>query len=108
MSWYLAVDIQHSKGKTGEKIAITGELTIYTVTELLRRLRAIPDLGKKNLTLDLSAVEQLDGAGVQLLLQLKKRMAEDRTLRVNAVNPLIEPVFQLLHLNPKTLCGATA
>jgi anti-anti-sigma regulatory factor len=87
-------------------MSFDGELTIYTVVDVYRELSQIKNLGQKNLTLDLSATTQLDGAGLQLLLYLKKILAENREISINAVHPQIQPLFQLLHLRWENLTGA--
>ncbi|MCG6574416.1 anti-sigma factor antagonist [Pseudomonas sp. AF32] len=49
------------------QVSIDGELTIYTAAELAAQL--LPCLGNMpRMTLDLSQVTEMDGAGLQLLL----------------------------------------
>ena len=100
--------IQFSNEKKSDVLAFTGELTVYTVMEVYRELSQIPNLGKRNITLDLSGAEQLDGAGIQLLLYLKKALAENCEFTISAVHPQLQPVFQLLHLSWQNLAGAAA
>lgn len=65
----------HDAARTGDAhpgtLPITGELSIYNVAELkqscLEALRASPSL-----RLDLSEVTVMDGAGLQLLIMLKR------------------------------------
>lgn len=101
--------VEYSGGKTSDRLIFAGELTVYSVQDTYRELNQIQSLGQKNVILDLSATEQLDGAGVQLLLQLKKSLAgKNCALTLCAVHPQIQPVFQLLHLRWEDLAGAAA
>src|SRR5688572_25814136 len=100
--------IQYSGGKKSDALNFDGELTIYTVADAYRELSQINNHGQKNLTLDLSATIQMDGAGLQLLLYLKKILAENCEISINAVHPQIQPLFQLLHLRWENLTGTAA
>jgi anti-anti-sigma factor len=52
-------------------VAIDGELTIYTAAELAGQL--LPKLGDTpHLHIDLSQITEMDGAGVQLLVMIKR------------------------------------
>ena len=77
---------------------IEGELTIYQAGELapvlLAALAAAPVLA-----IDLSRVTELDTAGVQLLMMLKRAArAQDRELQLLAHSPAVLEVFELLNL----------
>lgn len=100
--------IRYSRGKKSDSLSFEGELTIYTVADAYRELRQIQNFGQKNLTVDLSATEALDGAGLQLLLFVKKTLAEKREFSINAVNPEIQTVFELLQLHWENLTGVAA
>lgn len=74
------------------QISIDGELTISTVAEIKATLSAA--LGQKeNVVLDLRNVEELDTAGLQLLLAAK-RLGDKRVRFINHS----EAVFQILEL----------
>lgn len=83
---------------SAKAIGIEGEMTIYTAAEqyagLRQRLRE-----SKELELDLSEVTELDSAGVQVLMMLKKEMEQARgTLHlVNHSRPVVD-VYELLDL----------
>lgn len=101
--------IQFSGEKKGDRVIFDGELTVYTVMATYRELSQIQNFGHKHVTLDLSATAQLDGAGIQLLLYLKKMLAvKNCQLTISAVHPQIQPIFQLLHLRWEDLSGAAA
>ena len=81
-----------------EPLVIDGELTIYTVAETAARLR--PHLTERRLYLDLSAVSELDGAGLQLLLWLRETLhARGGALRLVAHSPVVAEVLGLLQLS---------
>ncbi|WP_454834175.1 STAS domain-containing protein [Pseudomonas lini] len=78
-----------------QRIAIEGELSIYTAAEWKRRLDDLIGQGG-NLELDLGAVQELDTAGLQLLIMAKKE-ATDRNQQLllsNHSQPVLE-VFEL-------------
>ncbi|PAU66692.1 hypothetical protein BZL41_00280 [Pseudomonas sp. PIC25] len=66
------------------QLAVAGELTIYTASEWKPRLLA-PLLEDEHLELDLGAVQELDTAGLQLLL-LAKKEARARSLTLQFCN----------------------
>ena len=82
-------------------LRIEGELTIYRAAELCDALKGAlagaPDRGA--LEVDLSAVTEMDSAGVQLLIAAK-RSSEDsgRALRVAGLGPAAVEVFDILQL----------
>ncbi len=81
-------------------VRIQGEMTIYSANadkqQLLAALMDYPGL-----TLDLAQTNELDSAGVQILLLLKQEAerANKALHLVNHSDPAIE-VFELLHLSP--------
>jgi len=82
-----------------DQLRLTGELTIYTVAEILTRLRA-PLAEHPVLALDLSEVTELDGAGLQLLLWLRETArARGSALHLVTPNPAVRRVIELLQLH---------
>lgn len=81
-----------------EALVLDGELTIYTVAETATRLRL--QLAERHVCdLDLSAVSELDGAGLQFLLWLRETLrARGGTLRLVAHSPVVAEVLGLLQL----------
>ncbi|MYM36939.1 STAS domain-containing protein [Duganella sp. FT50W] len=79
-------------------LSLDGEMTIYraadlkvTVLEALRKTRA--------LEIDLSAVTELDTAGLQLLMLAKQTAAaEQRELRLVRHSPAVVEIFAMLDL----------
>jgi len=80
-------------------LRIEGELTIYRAAELKDTLLAAI-AANDTLEIDLSAVEEFDTAGVQLLM-LAKRVATTtgHTLRLTGHSAPVLDVFELLDLS---------
>ncbi|WP_447791650.1 MULTISPECIES: STAS domain-containing protein [Pseudomonas] len=78
-----------------QRFAIEGELSIYTAAEWKRRLDDLIGQGG-NLELDLGAVQELDTAGLQLLIMAKKEAtARSQHLRLSNHSPAVLEVFKL-------------
>lgn len=79
---------------------IEGEMTIYRAAELKQTLLSALEQ-REVLEVDLSAVTELDTAGVQLLLLAKKTaQAGRRELRLAAHSPAVVDVLEMLNLIP--------
>ncbi len=77
---------------------LEGELTIYRAAELKAELSALQGRAD-TLELDLSGITEIDTAGVQLLMALKRRAADlSRELRLAAHSPAVLEAFDLLGL----------
>jgi len=78
-----------------QRIAIEGELSIYTAAEWKRRLDDLIGQGG-NFELDLGAVQELDTAGLQLLIMAKKEAAaRSQQLLLSNHSPAVLEVFEL-------------
>lgn len=78
-----------------QRIAIEGELSIYTAAEWKQRLDDLIGQGG-NLELDLGTVQELDTAGLQLLIMVKKEAtAHSQQLRLSNHSPAVLEVFEL-------------
>lgn len=76
-------------------LRIEGELTIFRAQELKAVLLADPMID----TIDLSAVTEIDTAGVQLLMQTKNTaLREGRALQLTNHSPAVLEVFELLNV----------
>lgn len=92
--------ITRKKGKDQSVLVFDGEITIYTVSQLKEELFAGQDNLSPNVALDLQAVTEIDTAGVQLLLFLKKNMtAASRKIAITKTNELVDSVFNTLDVN---------
>lgn len=68
----MALEIQRTDG--GCHVRVTGDLTIFQVADYHARLLAgCGDAG--SVSVDLGATDELDGAGLQLLLALDRQLA---------------------------------
>ena len=86
-------------------LRIDGEITIYRATELKELLfepfRDTGDTGEAGaaIELDLSAVIEIDCAGIQLLMLAKKTAQQrQRELRMTGHSPAVGEAFELLNL----------
>lgn len=80
---------------------IDGELTIYRAAELCDALKTILAalVDDQELEIDLSAVTEMDSAGVQLLVATKKAArACGHELRITDRSPAVDEVLETLRL----------
>lgn len=83
-----------------QRLAIEGELSIYSAGEWKTRLDDLIAQGG-SLELDLGAVQELDTAGLQLLIMAKKEAtARSQQLLLSNHSPAVLEVFEL--------CGVAA
>lgn len=83
-----------------QRLAIEGELNIYTAAEWKKRLQDLVGQGG-NLELDLGAVQELDTAGLQLLIMAKKEASDrNQQLLLSNHSQAVLEVFEL--------CGVAA
>lgn len=79
-------------------IVIDGELNIYTASEWRDRLSS-ETAGRPEIALDLSAVEEIDAAGLQLLIATRRQAANDGCdFRIAAVSPAVRLVLEFSRL----------
>lgn len=94
----LQVDIQEDQCQ----IVIDGELTIYVTNEFKQSL--LPGIESCNkLDVDLSKVSEIDSAGLQLLMALKKldNKTDQKTVRFNHHSQAVVEVLELLNLSAR-------
>lgn len=83
-----------------QRLAIEGELNIYTSNAWKKRLHDLVEQGG-NLELDLRAVQELDTAGLQLLIMAKKEATvRSQQLLISNHSQAVLEVFDL--------CGVAA
>jgi len=93
---------RRSKSSDTVQLALPAELTIYTVGELHPRWLSWMQQGTANTAAEVhcAAVEQVDGAGLQLLLALSRALAErGRSLRILAPSESLRAGCAALGLN---------
>jgi anti-sigma B factor antagonist len=80
-------------------IRVTGEMTVYTAGQIKEPLLEAIAEGSADVQLDLSGVSELDTAGVQLLLLIRRAaLVSGRNLQLGAESAIVRDVL--------TLCGA--
>jgi anti-anti-sigma factor len=88
-----------NQNKTEKSVVrIDGEISIYRAAELKQVLLTSLEQTQE-LELDLAAVTELDTAGVQILMLVKRQaLATQRKLHLVAHSPAVLEVFELLNL----------
>jgi anti-anti-sigma factor len=75
------------------------DLTIFTVRDCYDALKKLANLTMVKVILDLSAVNDFDSSGVQLLLWLMQHHKDKHFTLTHSENPAVSRVFQLYALN---------
>ncbi|MDP1772997.1 MAG: STAS domain-containing protein [Methylobacter sp.] len=87
-------NVKNKKQQFG-RIAITGELTIYTALELKDKLLTGLSTAEE-LELDLSEVGEIDAAGLQLLVMIKQEAtAVGKSVRFTGHSPVVLDLLDL-------------
>lgn len=82
-----------------QRLFIEGELNIYTAAEWKKRLDDLIAQGEEDLELDLGGVQELDTAGLQLLIMAKQETSlRNQQLRLANHSPAVLEVFALCGL----------
>jgi anti-sigma B factor antagonist len=81
-------------------ISISGGLTIFQASERKPELLHALTSAQQRIVLDLAGVDEIDTAGVQLLLLLLREVrSHGRELDIAAYSPAVLSVFDLLQLH---------
>lgn len=89
--------VQEAKRNGHPALKLTGELTIYSAAEARNTLGRYLDHKPGLPELDLSGIEELDTAGVQVLLWLKREAGlRNKALPFANHSPAVIEVFDLL------------
>lgn len=92
--------IARKKNRDSSVVAFDGELTIYTVTQIKDDFFSGKDELTGKILFDLHAITEIDTAGVQLLLFLKKFYAANaQQVSVSKTNDMVDTVFATLDIN---------
>ncbi len=90
------------------KLAIDEDMTIYAIEGLKLALTDEIELCDK-LELDLSAVEEIDSAGIQLLLALRRElMLKKKELKLTSVSSVVNNLMESYELKEYFTNGDTA
>lgn len=93
------INVIHNNNKNGTTLTLDGELTIYSVTAAHKTLSELFDAFVSPVSLDVSRVSEIDTAGVQLLLFVKKQLGEcDKAIYISNSNSQLDSIFSLLDL----------
>jgi anti-sigma B factor antagonist len=76
-------------------VTVSGDMTVYCASELKPAL--LTEVAAGHHLLDLSQVQELDTAGLQLLLLLNREM--QGRLRIVACSPIVRAALELTHLD---------
>lgn len=83
-----------------------GELTIFFVSELYQQIRSLQQAQPTKLLVDLTAVQDFDSAGLQLLLWLKSRLIKTDFFQLLIdENDVVGKLLTLYGLNDKLDCS---
>lgn len=79
-------------------LVLKGELSIYTAAELKPVFFMLLQEAQEHLHLDLQGVDDIDGAGVQLLLLFRRELLQAGIELHIQASPIVAETLQLLHL----------
>ncbi len=83
-------------------LQVSGGLTIFQAAERKPELLHVLTLAQPQVQLDLSSVDEIDTAGVQLLLLLRRELlAQGRSLEIVGDSPAVQVAFELLQLRER-------
>ena len=83
---------------TESALVLEGEMTIYTAATIRTQLQDYVT-GRQQCILDLTAVSEIDSAGLQLLLWVRRVAAEQRAdFQLRSISPPVAQVLELLQL----------
>ncbi|WP_050470137.1 STAS domain-containing protein [Herbaspirillum chlorophenolicum] len=92
--------LKHTEHNGNLLLTINGGLTIFQAAERKPELLHALSLASRTLSLDLSGVDEIDTAGIQLLLLLKRETERNGLqLEVAAYSPAVLAAFDLLQLH---------
>lgn len=90
------MDCRYDDRGTERRLALAGELTVYAVDGLWAEWAPRLDDAPARWRLDLSALDDFDTAGLQLLLVLQRALAaRGKTCRLGAAPPAVRDLLAL-------------
>jgi anti-sigma B factor antagonist len=99
--------IEHEDRDGACRIAISGEVTIYSAAELKDKLLAAA-AGSALVELDLADVSEFDSAGVQLLALLQHEARGRRTVHVTEASAAVQELLDLYGLSAEMIVATPA
>jgi anti-anti-sigma factor len=90
--------ISSKKSRGGRLITLDGDMTIYQVADI--KMQLLPILVKAgDIEIDLSRVNEMDGAGLQILMMIKRELTRrGDNLQLSAHSRAVLDVFELCNL----------
>ncbi|AON52928.1 STAS domain-containing protein [Herbaspirillum seropedicae] len=83
-------------------LQVSGGLTIFQAAERKPELLHVLTLAQPQVQLDLAGVDEIDTAGIQLLLLLRRELrAQGRSLDIVGASPALLGAFDLLQLHER-------
>ena len=102
----LAVEQGSDNNKKSCKILISEEMTIYCINELKLSLSEFLDIYEV-FEFDLSAVEEIDTSGIQLLLAFNTEvLSKKKQLAISAMSGPVEKLFNTYEIKDHFTIGA--
>jgi anti-sigma B factor antagonist len=81
------------------KLTIEDDMTIYSINEIKNALSHEIELHQK-FDLDLSSVEEIDTAGIQLLLALRREcILKNKEFKISAASAVVTTLFKNYSIN---------
>jgi anti-anti-sigma factor len=80
-------------------IIFKGNLVVTNIESIHSEIESFLEDSSRNITLDLSQVDEIDIAGLQLLYSLKKTFESDGALHILAINQSIRDIIDLSGFN---------
>lgn len=92
--------LMKSTGEQHLRLLISGSFTIFQAADYKAQLLAVLGHTADLLEVDLSGIEEVDSAGLQLLLMLSREArAHDKDVVFTGVSPAMENMIDLLQLH---------
>jgi len=80
-------------------IVFKGNLVVSNIETIHSEIESLIEESSRNIAIDLSQVEEIDIAGLQLLYSLKKTCEGDGSLHINAMNQSVRDIIDLSGFN---------
>ena len=92
------MDMQYDSSDGGQTLTLSGEMTIYSAEQTAASIFANEDLAGTALQIDMAGVTELDTAGLQILLMLRKQLGEQGSIAISPGNPVAASVISQFQL----------
>jgi len=76
------MNITKRKSKNGILLVLSGELTIYEARNALVKVESIQNIYTSNVDLDVSGLTECDTAGIQILMQLRRKLGNKYVIKL--------------------------